>query len=282
MDNNKTTIVIEDANIWISYLVGTRFGQIIDALDDPSYRFLICPELIKELKDVISRPKFRKWFNEDFAQSIIDTLEQKCSTLIIENHRQPLLRDPKDAYLINLAEQGCADILVSNDDDILDLKKSFKSFQIMSLAEFISFYESHKTTKTAIMNKADIDTLTSLGIDEPSIKRLEQNGRLEINFHNYRPAMPWDEDVPKVKSKMRFSFHDGNVYVLVPGRNQEMPIKSVIRDANSIAFFSRKETTSKDIPKLPHTKLNRRACGDAPVNTDASPEIRSSNTMIFD
>lgn len=158
-------VVIQDANIWISYLIGSQYGSLIDALDNPNFRFITCKELIDELKDVTKRPKFRKWFTEEVAKAIVDLIEEKCVLLPIQNVSQPFVRDPKDQYLINLALQGKADLVVSNDDDIKVLKDRFEQFKIVTLAEFMEYYIEYEKN-SALASKIE-DNLNNTFTQKP-------------------------------------------------------------------------------------------------------------------
>lgn len=140
---SKKRVVIDDVNLWISFLIDPEKNRILlDALDLNDFRFLVCPELLTELKEVASREKFRKFFEIQLAEDLLEVLENKCENITIENKSQPILRDPKDAYLLNLAEQGKANILVSGDKDILSLKGQIGNLEIMSLTEFKILCES--------------------------------------------------------------------------------------------------------------------------------------------
>lgn len=150
MENKRKTVVIHDANVWISFLIGSDYGKLIDALYDPNYRFIVCRELLNELRDVCRRPKFRKWFTMEFVKDLLEIIRSRCKLIEIENKPQPILRDPNDSYLINLAEQGGADILVSNDKDITSLKGQIGKLKIFSLAEFMNFYIQSQRTKEEI------------------------------------------------------------------------------------------------------------------------------------
>lgn len=154
MEIKPQVVVVQDANIWISYLIGTKFGSLIDALDNPNFKFITCFELIDELKNVTKREKFRKWFTEEAANAIIKVIEEKCTLIPIKNIRQPLVRDPKDQYIINLAIQGNANLVVSNDDDIKVLKDKFTDFKIMTLAEFMEYYNEFEK-KSALALKIE-------------------------------------------------------------------------------------------------------------------------------
>lgn len=138
--NDKLTIVVEDPNIWISYLIGSKYGSFIDFLDNENFKFIICPEYIQEIKEVTEKEKYRKWFTKEAADALISIIENKCENINIIPSPVENLRDKNDSYLINLAQQGNADILVSNDDDFKELKGKIGKTKIMTLAEFFYFY----------------------------------------------------------------------------------------------------------------------------------------------
>lgn len=140
MGINPKKIIIEDTNIWISFLISPNGkGFLIDALDDPKFQFLTCQEQIREIKDVTARPKFRKWFTKELADDLITVLESKCHNIEIDN-KQTAVRDHKDNFLVNLAIQGEADIIVSGDDDIKAMEGKLGKTQVFSLTEFLTFY----------------------------------------------------------------------------------------------------------------------------------------------
>ncbi len=86
----------------------------------------------------------------------------------------------------------------------------------------------------------DTDALRSLGVDDAQIASLARTGYLEIHEHNYRPAHPWDGDVPKERSTLRFAFHDGTVFVVTPDGRTEIPLRQAIRDAETLGALGEK------------------------------------------
>ena len=76
--------------------------------------------LLSELSDVLHRPKFRRWLAIEHADTFVQAV-----ALLGEHRadpdlalRQRLCRDPKDEYLIALAEDTDATFLVSGDSDL--------------------------------------------------------------------------------------------------------------------------------------------------------------------
>jgi putative PIN family toxin of toxin-antitoxin system len=76
--------------------------------------------LIAELRRVLLRPRFRRWFDETSAQQLVARLERQAT---IRDDPPPVkgaTRDPKDDYLIALARSAKADAIVSGDGDLHD------------------------------------------------------------------------------------------------------------------------------------------------------------------
>lgn len=88
------------------------------ALND-ELELVASPRLMWEITSVLSRPKFRRWFTLDQAKHFVTAL-QHHSTLYPDDPMPPArTRDPKDDYLVALAETARA-LLVSGDSDLLD------------------------------------------------------------------------------------------------------------------------------------------------------------------
>ncbi len=95
------------------------------------------------------------------------------------------------------------------------------------------------------IQEGDRAALLSLGMSEEQINRLHQDGTLRTDSHNYRPAAPWDTNVPKDNSAITFSFHDGKVFVRHPDGKSEKPVRDVVRNKEDLARFSSKKKGSQ-------------------------------------
>jgi putative PIN family toxin of toxin-antitoxin system len=85
---------------------------------------LVSREILKELRDVLTRPKVRRKnprLRDETIQALLDGLAAKAIAIdpVPETFRYP--RDPKDEPYINLAIAAGARFLVSWDKDLLDL-----------------------------------------------------------------------------------------------------------------------------------------------------------------
>ena len=127
--------VVFDTNIYISALHFQKGNprKILEMADDVIYRLLISKQIISEIRGVL-RVKFR------YEISYIDLIEDlllKTAELIEPIGKITILkRGPDDNKILECAESGKADRIVSGDADLLDLKK-FKTIKIVSASEFI-------------------------------------------------------------------------------------------------------------------------------------------------
>ncbi|MHB1537563.1 MAG: putative toxin-antitoxin system toxin component, PIN family [Solirubrobacteraceae bacterium] len=82
---------------------------------------MVSPALIDELRDVLRRPRLRRWISLALADEFIEGLAQDA-TLAPDPPALPgVSRDPDDDYLVALARATDADHLISGDSDLLDL-----------------------------------------------------------------------------------------------------------------------------------------------------------------
>ena len=127
--------VILDCNIWISFLIGHHAGLMKRILTDSRFDVIICSELIEELRDVCSRPKIREHVTDSELDDFWRIIYSFCDLVEIKYKADCFIRDPKDLYLLSLADNTEADYIVSGDADLLDVKQ-YKQTKMLTLAEF--------------------------------------------------------------------------------------------------------------------------------------------------
>ena len=117
---NRTWRVVIDTNIWISFLIGKHLAGLHRHIDSGRVEVVTCEAQLRELADVLNRPRIRKYISEVQAETFLDLL---CEiALMVEPAQGPAIcRDPKDDYLLYTAIAGQADYLVSGDNDLLTL-----------------------------------------------------------------------------------------------------------------------------------------------------------------
>ena len=104
-------------------------------LTDTRFEVYVCDELLNEIHDVCSRPKIHSRINDEELEDFFRIIYAFCHVVKIESEAQSDIRDPKDLYLLSLAETVAADYIVSGDVDLLALQQH-KTTRMMTLANF--------------------------------------------------------------------------------------------------------------------------------------------------
>lgn len=115
--------VVIDPNVLVSAAVASgASSQLIDRwLTERPFELIVCPMLIDELRDVLTRDKFRRWLTRQDAQRFVDRLDTEADNRPDPTEIPAVTDDPKDDYLVALYPDNDADLLVSGDNDLLDL-----------------------------------------------------------------------------------------------------------------------------------------------------------------
>ena len=127
--------VILDCNIWISFLLSRQECLLRRMLMDTRFDIYICDELLAEIVNVARRDKIRKRVSEAELQQLLKIIDAFCEKTTIDHIAESIIRDPKDLYLLSLAETIDADYIVSGDKDLTDLNQHLRT-RIIKLADF--------------------------------------------------------------------------------------------------------------------------------------------------
>lgn len=120
MPEKKKINIIIDTNLFISFLIGKRLKKLHQLITDSLIQLIFAEQNIEELKIVTARPKFRRYFNNEEVDDIIDLIYAIGKVYKVSNEPN-ICRDPKDNFLLSLAEKSKADYLISGDKDLLDI-----------------------------------------------------------------------------------------------------------------------------------------------------------------
>ena len=130
----KSIKVIFDTNIWISFLIGKRLSFIKNYISSGQITIITTEQLLKEIKEVTSRERLKKYFPQESVIELLELLETIAEKVeIVPTHF--INRDPKDNFLLDLIDFSKADYLVTGDKDLL-LHNPFKSATILTPANF--------------------------------------------------------------------------------------------------------------------------------------------------
>ena len=128
--------VIIDTNLWISFLIGHQTQLVRRMLIDMRFDVYVCARLIEEVIGVATRDKIRKYVTQADIDDLLAIINAFCQFAIIRIEAPATaIRDPKDLYLLSLAETIGADYIVSGDADLTDLAK-YNQTSIIKLADF--------------------------------------------------------------------------------------------------------------------------------------------------
>ena len=127
--------IILDTNLWISFLINKDFSILNEAIFSNDYVLIFSSELFEEFIEVVSRPKFKKYFSEEDIIEIIEVINQQAEFVDVVSEIS-FCRDKKDNFLLSLAIDGRVDYLITGDADLLELEK-IDSVKILTLKEFV-------------------------------------------------------------------------------------------------------------------------------------------------
>jgi putative PIN family toxin of toxin-antitoxin system len=130
--------IVLDANIWVSFAIGKRMIELERVLQDNNIRVFVCSQLFVEVDETLSKPKLRKYVSAE-RQKVLLNYMASCVTATAEAHATRS-RDPKDNFLLDLAEAVAADFLVTGDGDLLVLKRHFDT-AIISFTDLLRTLE---------------------------------------------------------------------------------------------------------------------------------------------
>ena len=126
-------------NVLVSALVNGDARFIRDLFNKQQFTVCTSPSLDEEFADVVQRPRMRKYFSVQVAERAMGRLIELSERLAKDPPIHAICRDPKDDYLIALAQAAKADLLVTGDEDLLVLKK-YGKIRIMKPGAFQKEY----------------------------------------------------------------------------------------------------------------------------------------------
>jgi putative PIN family toxin of toxin-antitoxin system len=141
--NNKTINIIIDTNIWISFLIGKSLKGLHRYLHNERIKIVVCKEQIREIKEVVQRPKLSKYFPQKQVSEMFDLLDE-VAILVAVASKITLCRDKKDDYLLSLAVDANADYLITGDKDLLAIKTIHQT-SIINYSDFEAIINKLKT-----------------------------------------------------------------------------------------------------------------------------------------
>ena len=131
-----------DTNLIVSYLLtqGETLSRIVDHWERGDFVYLISPPMLAELKDVLARPRLRRYLKAD-PQALLDVIENDTLFIRGDLTLTGVFRDPKDDIFLACAVEGNARYIVTGDADLLVLQE-YQGIQILRPHDFLAKLEA--------------------------------------------------------------------------------------------------------------------------------------------
>jgi putative PIN family toxin of toxin-antitoxin system len=127
--------VVLDTNVLVSAIVyGGNPRKVLQAAISGAVDISVSEAIIKELQDVLQRPKFG--LSVQFVHNTIAELTSIAEWVVPTKHHQLVDDDPSDNLVLDCAAAAEADYLVTGDDHLLQLKKC-GSVKIVNSQQFV-------------------------------------------------------------------------------------------------------------------------------------------------
>lgn len=126
---------VADTNILVSATIakGNQY-QLLKRAKLGRFQLVLSPQIIAELKGVISRVKFG--FSNEQVEAVVKQIISISEIVITKTMVNAIKNDPPDNRIIEAAVDGKTDYIVSGDKDLLRLKK-FKGIKIVTTRKFL-------------------------------------------------------------------------------------------------------------------------------------------------
>ena len=127
--------ITADTNILISAAIakGNEF-EILRLAKLGKINLILSMQVLKEFKEVISRPKFG--FSEEQTSRIFKHVLSICTIVAPSISISVIKEDPADNRILECAETGKVDYIVSGDAHLLDLK-NYKGIGILRASNIL-------------------------------------------------------------------------------------------------------------------------------------------------
>jgi putative PIN family toxin of toxin-antitoxin system len=126
--------VVLDTNVFVSILKKGRLRKILDLWLSDRFILVVSDEIVKEIFEVLSRPKFA--FSAGEINELGDLIFEKAIVCNPQNRVQ-ICSDPSDNKFIECAVAGEADYLVSGDAHLQALLK-YQEISVISPSDFMA------------------------------------------------------------------------------------------------------------------------------------------------
>jgi putative PIN family toxin of toxin-antitoxin system len=136
------TRAVLDPNVVISAAIQPQGlpAACMRAWGEGRVELVVSPLLLAELRAVLRRERFRPFLTVEQAERLVDAIARDATVADDHAVSTPVSRDPSDDYLIALARGASTHVLVTGDQDLLDL--DLADLKIATPREFLGLLPS--------------------------------------------------------------------------------------------------------------------------------------------
>jgi putative PIN family toxin of toxin-antitoxin system len=137
MSGKRLKLVLDTSTIISALFWDGKESELLNIIEDKDLDIYITKEIIDEIEDVISRPKFKGVMSKAglTLNMILDKIVS-ISNLVVSNMKIRVCRDINDNKFLECAQSVDADYIVSGDNDLLSLKR-YKGILIVKTSEVL-------------------------------------------------------------------------------------------------------------------------------------------------
>ena len=134
---------VVDPNVFVSAPISTSGppARIARAADSGVFEVVVSDVLLSELRDVLLRPRFRRYMTEGEVEALVTDLREKGIGATEGEIERAVPDDPKDDYLVALARASEADYLVSGDPHLAGMESKVP-VTVLNPRQFIEILET--------------------------------------------------------------------------------------------------------------------------------------------
>lgn len=135
------TRVVADANVLVSAALA-RSPQApsvltLEAALDGRVELVTSRLLLREVTMVLARPRLRKYVSPDEATRFVADMAAQTTLLGDVPGPPAVCRDPRDDYLVALAEAGGAEAIITGDLDLLAIDPGQLTVEVITPRQFV-------------------------------------------------------------------------------------------------------------------------------------------------
>ena len=135
--------VVLDSNVILSgFLFGGHPGRLLEHALDGSIQCFASLPILDEIREVLQRPKFG--LSSEQALTLIEELHDLCRIVTPTGRVRAIAADPDDNMILECASAADADVIVSGDSHLLDLRR-WQGIRILAPADFVGEIEGQPT-----------------------------------------------------------------------------------------------------------------------------------------